>query len=244
MYNHPKFNEQGCMKWFPGNTIVSDLSKHKDVMYIIKEIQKAYQKLSFSNKYVFLPDDSIHMTVFELLCHFNRKTSQWSDNLSLDEPLEHIDLYFHEQLKTTPFPSGFKMKPLPKIETTVLKVNPFDQRATSILKEFRDQLAQKTGVRFPNHDTYQFHISFGYKIHELTQAEQASVNQLNHLLAKEISKLDTIDIEQIYYTVFEDMSEFVPYHAQARNQLRRKKGYNRIKQGGSMVDRTCKHSVP
>lgn len=226
MSKKQKFNEIGHMKWFPGNTIISDLSQNKDVMYVIRSIQEAYKNLPFAHKYALLPEESIHMTVFELLCHFNRKSSHWSKRLSLDAPLEKIDLRLYEMLSNMKPPIHFKMKPLSLVDRTVISVEPFDEETKQILKEFRDHIAHITGVKFPNHDTYQFHISFGYKIAELTEAEKETIQCLNARLTEEIiSKVDSIHIEEINYTVFEDMSKFVPYERDARKKLREEKGY-------------------
>ncbi|NGP46777.1 DUF1868 domain-containing protein, partial [Bacillaceae bacterium SIJ1] len=88
-----KFNEEGRLKWFPGNTIVCNLYEDTKVIEKIKEIQAAYQKLSCAHKFSMMPMSSIHMTVFELLCHFNRTPEKWSEFLNIDEDLEHIDQF-------------------------------------------------------------------------------------------------------------------------------------------------------
>lgn len=220
-----KFNEDGTMKWFPGNTIVSNLYDDEKLMEAIKRIQREYRQLPFSYKYSLTPEESIHMTVFELLCHFNRKPEYWSSQLELDEDLEKLDTYFYDKLSSIKFPSGFEMQPA-RISGTNIEVNPVDENTRKLLKDLREQLAEVTGVRFPNHDTYQFHISFGYRIHDLTEEEEQEIKKLNETLNKEVvSKIGAITIKEVSYTVFEDMSKFVPYNPGARMQLRVEKGY-------------------
>lgn len=220
-----KFHQNGKIKWFPGNTIVSNLYPDPNVVNTIQKIQKEYQALPFAQKYSFLPIESVHMTVFELLCHFNRSPEKWSEFLNLDESLEKIDEFFHNKLESLPFIQNLKMKPL-QIRSTVLEVDPGDEETNRRLKAFRDQLTEATGVKFANHDKYQFHISFAYLIAELTSEEKLIIAQLNERLRREvITNMEPVKIEKIDYTVFEDMSEFVPYSSEAREKLRVKKGY-------------------
>lgn len=219
-----KFDEEGNMRWFPGNTIVCNLYDNPEVMDAIRRVQSEYRKLPFARKYSLTPEGSIHMTVFELLCHFNRRSEYWSRFLDLDEELEKMDVFFHEKLSSIPFPDGVIQMKAIKIGGTNLLVNPVDEATNKLIRGFRDQLAEVTGVRFPNHDTYQFHISFGYRIHELTEDEQKTVDELNRKLNEEvIAKMGPIPIKKIDYTVFEDMSEFVPYSPSAREELKKRK---------------------
>ncbi|MNZ85969.1 hypothetical protein D3C78_1047770 [compost metagenome] len=192
-------------------------------MNAIKQIQAGYRNLPWVHKYHLMPEGSIHMTVFELLCHYNRTPECWSNNLSLDAPIEETDVFFHQQLKNVDMIHSFKMKPL-SVKGTNLSVEPSDEQTRVMLEEFRNKLTEATGVKFPNHDTYQFHISFGYKLQDLLPEEQLAVDELNEkLLTDVISKMDYVDIKVVDYTVFEDMSEFVPYSEQARKELKLRK---------------------
>lgn len=218
-----KFNQEGGMNHFRGNTIVSNLYLNPNVMNAIQQIQEGYRKLPWVHKYHLMPECSIHMTVFELLCHYNRTSECWSKDLPLDAPIEETDEFFDQQLKSVDMIHSFKMKPL-SVKGTNLAVTPTDDRTRILLENFRNQLTEATGVRFPNHDTYQFHISFGYKLQDLLPEEQLAVDQLNEqLYTNVISKMDDVEIQAVDYTVFEDMSEFVPYSEQARTELKSRK---------------------
>lgn len=226
MQKNKKFNNKGEMQQFPGNTIVSSLYDNKEVLNAFQVIQSEYRALPFAHKYHLLPESSVHMTIFELLCHFNRKVSHWSKHLILDEPIEKVDRYFHNQLSDFQFPNPFEMKPL-AISNTVINVTPINDEIKLVLKNLRDQLSNMTGVRFPNHDTYQFHITFAYKVQPLTELEEKHIQKLNESIHKKIlSKVESITIDKIEYTIFEDMSEFAPYGQKTRELLRKEKGYS------------------
>lgn len=215
-----KFNEKGEISYFPGNTIVGNLHDNPVVMDTILRIQEGYRHLPFTHKFALMPEGSIHMTVFELLCDFNRKPDFWSKALSLDDPIEKADEFFAQRLQNIEMPRDFKMKPVGVYHTS-LEVAPIDEDTRQILQDFRNLVSEATGVSFANHDTYKFHISFGYKLRELTKEEEKIVEQLNETLYSEvISKVDHIDIGPVDYTLFVDMSEFIPYSTDARKKLK------------------------
>lgn len=218
-----KFNEKGEISYFPGNTIVGNLYHNRVVVDTIQRIQEGYRNLSFAHKFGLMPEGSIHMTVFELLCDFNRQPDYWSKELSLDDPIEKTDEFFARKLQSIKMPHDFQMKPV-GIQSTSLEVTPINEGTGKMLRDFRNAVSDATGIRFENHDTYKFHISFGYKLQELTADEEKIVDQLNQTLYSEvISKVDYVEIGAVDYTIFEDMSEFVPYSSEARRELKLRK---------------------
>ena len=147
-----KFNHEGGMNHFPGNTIVSNLYEDPAVMDVIHRIQEGYRSLPFAYKYHLMPEGSIHMTVFELLCHYNRTPECWAKDLLLDAAVEETDVFFHQRLQSLEMIQGFQMKPI-SVKGTNLSVIPSSENVRVTLENFRNLLAEVTGVRFPNHDT-------------------------------------------------------------------------------------------
>ena len=88
-----KFNEDGTFRFFTGNTIICDLSRNQEVMNEIRYIQERCKALPCASKFVFMPPESIHMTVFELLCFFKREKSLWSSYLDLNSNPEETDAF-------------------------------------------------------------------------------------------------------------------------------------------------------
>lgn len=180
-----KFKENGEFNHFPGNTVVANLYTKQDLMEVVDIIQSRYRELPFIDKFTLTPRNSIHMTVIELLCHENRETEFWSSNLPLDTPLQEIHDYFAKQLEIFPL----------------------------LDEEIRTYVSEKAGVRFPNHDRYQFHISIGYLRIPLTEEEEEEFIKVRAELTEILlEKIPTITVNRIDYTVFEDMRQFVPYH--------------------------------
>ncbi|KXU04976.1 hypothetical protein SORDD24_00977 [Streptococcus oralis] len=91
-------------------------------------------------------------------------------------------------------------------------MEPANSESSQRLKEIRDYIAEKTGVRFANHNSYQFHISIGYVREPLTEVEKQLFDGVRARLTQLLlEKLPLISIERIEFTVFEDMRKFVPY---------------------------------
>lgn len=221
--NEKKFNEDGSFRSFPGNTIVCNLHDQPKVVEDILWIQQEHSKLSFAQKFAWNPPQSFHMTVFELLCHYHRQAPLWSSRMQLDVPLEELDRFFAEALEPIEFPEHIAMK-VNRLNKTTISVSPYDQETRQRLHEFREQVSLTTGVRFPNHDTYGFHISFGYQLIQMTPEEEEQFKQFQHHLSELlVQRLSSVEMGKAEYTVFEDMTEFVPYTKDARAMLQRQR---------------------
>jgi hypothetical protein len=92
-------------------------------------------------------------------------------------------------------------------------VEPADEASAKRLEEIRTYVSEKAGVRFPNHDSYHFHISVGYLRNPLTEEEEKEFTKVRAELTKVLlEKIPVITVNRIDYTVFEDMRRFVPYN--------------------------------
>ncbi|KXU04977.1 DUF1868 domain-containing protein [Streptococcus oralis] len=208
-----KFKENGDFNYFPGNTVVANLYTKPELMEVIDIVQSRHLELPFIDKFTLTPRGSIHMTVIELLCHENREPEFWSSHLALDTPLQEIHDYFAKELDIFPLLNEeIRMRVVGMGRQNIL-VEPADEASAKRLEEIRTYVSEKAGVRFPNHDTYQFHISIGYLRIPLTEEEEAEFTKVRAELTEILlEKIPVITVNRIDYTVFEDMRQFVPYH--------------------------------
>ena len=207
-----KFKENGEFNHFPGNTVVANLYTNSDLMEVVDIIQSRYRELPFIDKFTLTPRDSIHMTVIELLCHENRESEFWSSHLPLDTPLQEIHDYFAKQLEIFPLLNEDIHMRVTEMGNQNILVEPADEKSAKRLEEIRTYVSEKAGVRFPNHDRYQFHISIGYLRVPLTEDENEEFTKVKKELTKVLlEKVPVITVNRIDYTVFEDMRRFVPY---------------------------------
>ena len=208
-----KFKENGEFNHFPGNTVVANLYSKPDLMEVVDIIQSRYRELPFIDKFTLTPRESIHMTVIELLCHENREPEFWSSHLSLDTPLQEIHDYFAKQLEIFPLLNENIHMRVTEMGNQNILVEPADEESAKRLEEIRTYVSEKAGVRFPNHNRYQFHISIGYLRVPLTEEEDKEFKKVKEELTKVLlEKAPVITVNRIDYTVFEDMRQFVPYH--------------------------------
>ena len=208
-----KFNKDGSFMRFPGATIVSHLEKDGEIFKQVEVIQRLASQLPYSDKFTFLPIPSFHMTNYVLYNDnkINRNGPEWSSKYPTDTPNELMNKNIFEDLKNIYFPEAFCMK-LTHISNTSLRLAPADDKTAHDLTVFRDAVAEATGIRWPDHEEYIFHISYAYKLIMLTQdeeehnkaflAEQASVFQ---------EKFPTFIVPKGEFCVFEDMRHFEPY---------------------------------
>lgn len=207
-----KFKENGDFNTFRGNTVVANLYTNETLMEVVNYIQGEYRKLPFIHKFTLTPNGSIHMTVMELLCDQNRRPEYWSKELSLDLPIDDVSDYFGEKLTDFPLENEKIVMKTTAMGDQNLLVEPADEESAQRLVEVRSYIAEKTGVQFPNHFNYQFHISIGYLRIPLSEEERQYFERFKSELSKYLlDKLPTIEIKRIDYTVFEDMTKFVPY---------------------------------
>lgn len=205
-----KFHADGSLRYFPGNTIVAMCQQEPYLSELIWA-QDQYKALPFSHKFGFLPHTSFHMTVIELLCDQVRKLTHWSKYLDLDVPLRETDAFFAEKLATVVFPNTIKMVPtrMNLANAITLRLQPIDDDMANILKTFRDEVAEKTGVRFPNHTTYKFHITLAYKLQHFTESETQQYNDVTKQVEQRIlSTLNPLRLDKPNFVTFAGMGEF------------------------------------
>ena len=64
----------------------------------------------------------------------------------------------------------------------------FTHKDEKLLRETRDQLSNLLGIKFPTHDSYNFHISLGYLLRWLSENEIKIIIKESHRLFKEFNK--------------------------------------------------------
>ena len=99
------------------------------------------------------------------------------------------------------------------VETTrksiALNLKPADAETDQALRTYRDRVAQATGVRFPDHEQYQFHISLAYRLIHLTEAEESELDRLLTSIDQYLqSHFGLFEAPPPQLTLFDDMFRF------------------------------------
>ena len=216
-----KFNEDGSVRSFPGSTVIACVDPAHDVAVYQAAIwaQAQLQAMRCAGKMAFLPPDSFHMTVMDLICDQIRRADRWSCHMPLTTSLAEMDEFFIERLSAVEPPTKLRMSFVRVRQPgIVLALEPADVSTAKTIWHYREHIAKATGVRFSDFERYGFHISLAYNLVELNGTEQSE-------LATTFARIDerlgaTFGIfapapPQLVF--FEDMFAFVP--AQRRYTL-------------------------
>lgn len=216
-----KFHTDGSVRRFPGNTVICFGTPDCAAYQHGKWIQAQLGALPFAHKFTMLPPSSFHMTVFQLLCDEEREPQFWSSQLPLDMPLAETDAFFLKKVPAVEAPANFRMTFMDLgIGHTAMgmRLKPADDETHHAVWDYRERLATATGVRFPDHDEYVFHISLCYIAQEMTDAEAAQLADVQEQVnAKLTQEFGVFESGQPTLTFFDDMFAFVP--AEERHTL-------------------------
>jgi hypothetical protein len=211
-----KFYADGTARRFPGNTIICFVDPESPLGQAASAFQAALHAQPWGAKFALLPPSSFHMTVMDLLCDQVRVAERWSPHLPLDAPLPATDAFFLERVPAVPLPTLRTMR-VDSIYTgfgLMLMLEPTDAATEAALRGYRDAIASATGVRHPDHNSYGFHMSLGYRLYALDAAETASLTALCAAWAPQLRDAGaTLALPPPVLCSFADMTAFVPLTA-------------------------------
>lgn len=207
-----KFNADGTPRSYPGSTVICFTPPDSPIYRIGAALQDELRARPYGHKFGFLPPSSFHMTVFSLICDQRRDPAEWSAALPIDAPLVETDRHFIETVTPIAPPPNFRM-----IMNFIngwgysLVLSPADETTFFALRTYRNQLSRATGVRYPDHDTYVFHMTLAYVLIALTPDE--ALDYLAWRTARGDALRNQIGVFETgapVLTFFEDMFAFVP----------------------------------
>ena len=175
-----KFEPNGCVRYFPGNTIICHLPPESALYRTLLVVYNELAGKDFALFYTLLPPASWHMTVFEGVCDQVRKPSFWPEDMSLDAPLTRCNARFKQKLASfdlgiePPFRMAIEGWETLKdgIAVRIVSASAADELR---LRQLRDRLAELLGICHPIHDTYVFHVSVAYLLRHLNQQESQDI---------------------------------------------------------------------
>jgi hypothetical protein len=161
-----KFDTNGDVLQFEGNTIISLLDHNTEVFRKAVLIRNDLEKMKISKCVTFLPDESLHMTVIEGVCDKVREKNYWTSLFPLDVKLTEIDKEFENKfVKISPFPKVLMSFYSFLVEGGIcISLKPSSEEDKNKIEKWRDEVSDVLGLKFPNHNNYGFHISLAYGI--------------------------------------------------------------------------------
>lgn len=209
-----KFNADGTVRRFPGNTIISMVNHGKDVFTHFLHVRELFMASPAAPCVTLLPLDSIHMTVIEGVCDQVRRPGYWTSLLPLDCPLSATDALFEARFAELA-PLGevtLRMSHVVCTGAILLRMEPVTPADEARLRAYRDAASAALGLRFPNHDSYHFHITLGYFTKEPTPAQEQALMEFCAQADRYIAEHDIrMRAEEPLLTFFDSMFRFEPH---------------------------------
>ncbi len=212
-----KFNEDGSAMPFPGATIISFLPQTHPVFGEMLRIAQQARQAAYSHKFTFLPPASYHMTNKVLYNDHpsDREGPGWSEKYPRDLSCAELDASLARDLlrivQRGDWPQSFRMR-LWYVDNNSLKLQPATTRCADELRHFRDAVAQETGIRWPDHEKYVYHMTYAYRLQELSEGEAEEFRQLTLQQAALFRRqFPEFDLPAGVFCTFCDMTHFEPY---------------------------------
>lgn len=146
-----KFHADGSVRSFAGNTVISFIDHAAPIFALFCRVRSVLQATSAGDCFTYLPDDSIHMTVFEGVCDQWRDASLWTHFLPVDCPLTEVDKLFEQRFRLAPVWKEVYMHAV-GIKTDGgygIALEPASAEDASRLRTYRDALRELLGIEFP-----------------------------------------------------------------------------------------------
>ncbi|OIW31717.1 DUF1868-domain-containing protein [Coniochaeta ligniaria NRRL 30616] len=207
-----KFDKDGNVQPFPGNTIVCHLSQSSELYASLLGLYEKLRTGPHSHLYTLLPPPSWHMTVFEGVCDQVRKPGYWPSDLPPDAPLADCTAHFAEKLST--FDLGFDPPPY---RMCVRGIDPLeiglglhlefrDAGEETRFRALRDRISETLSLRHPGHESYGLHLSLAYLLRHLTDDQKAEISKLvlDHLAGSPVE----FELGAPEFCTFENMFAF------------------------------------
>lgn len=206
-----KFHADGSVRSFAGNTVISFIDHADPIFALFCRVRSMLQATSAGDCFTYLPDDSIHMTVFEGVCDQWRDASLWTHFLPVDCPLTEVDKLFEQRFRLAPVWKEVYMHAV-GIKTDGgygIALEPASAEDASRLRTYRDALRELLGIEFPGHDTYRYHISICYGVKSPTAAQETALDRFEkdaeHVIAQSNA---TFRVNAPHLTYFRNMFGF------------------------------------
>ncbi|KAJ6584628.1 RNA ligase/cyclic nucleotide phosphodiesterase [Mycena capillaripes] len=208
-----KFDPDGNVQHYPGNTIIAHLSPSSEPE-LYNSLLALYDKLKnshLSHLYALLPPSSWHMTVFEGSVDQVRNSSRWPDDLPIDASLEECTSLYRNKLSSFDLqcdpPYHISITGFDPLQSGIgVHLEPYTVEENARIRGLRDRLSNLLHIRTTNHDTYGLHLSVAYLLRFLTEDQDKELTKL--LMDHFESMPKRFELGPPEFCTFEDMFAF------------------------------------
>ncbi|KAK3658361.1 hypothetical protein LTR56_001772 [Elasticomyces elasticus] len=207
-----KFDPEGKIMSYPGNGVLSPLNPASDLHHALYGLLADIKKQDWASLYSFLPPSSWHMTTYEGISDQIRHREQWPAGLPVTSSLKAC--HAHVATRLADLQHGLGDAPLQiKVagfeslaDGIALRLEPVSAEGERALRDLRDRLSERLGVRHPGHDTYSFHMGMGYLLRYLSTEDAAKITEF--LQGWQAKLPASFELAVPEYCVYDDMYAF------------------------------------
>lgn len=218
-----KFNADGTVKHFGGNTFVGHVAQQGrdyDLFDGLLDIYREFPAHGFASKIALTPPSSYHVTVFGGLNDEDKGRARWPRTLSADLSVEEVTQQWLRELKKRPrlveprFEFAFGTPVAMTDGAPHVPLHPVNDTTARRLAALRDALSEFTGIRDKNHDAYKYHLTVGYIHQLLTDQEAQSLKAATEGWVERLAaRSGTLTIPAVHFCSLRDMYAFRELHA-------------------------------
>lgn len=202
-----KFYSNKSYRYFPGCAIIKFLTNPEQIKIII-DLKREMEESGKFEKFIFLPENSYHMTVSDLVTYCNMHENDFFANFIFKEEtnFDKIDQKIMDVLKQEFFQLNVKMVP-EKIIAKQIRLQPKTKEDQEKLIQFRRKIHELLGLKM--NEGYKFHISLTYQLFEITEEEKQDIDRFLQVLSqKYLGLLKEFEIDIATLVAFNDMAEY------------------------------------
>ena len=203
-----RYDTEGRFLSEPGNTVVSHVTAGSPSGAAVLGVRDRLMAMPEARQFAFTAPSSLHMTIFQGIIEHRRKLPYWPADMSLDTPIEVMTAHYREQLANFVPLEPFRARAT-EITPTGLALEGDSAADRACLKAWRDAFADAFGYRHPDHDDYEFHITFAYPVDWLDDGALLRWQvMLDEQLAFLREQAPVIALDPPAFCSFEDMNHF------------------------------------
>lgn len=192
----------------PGNTVVCHLDLEAEGGRAVAAARAAMMALPGADRFLFTPQESLHMTVFEGVLDNRRTAGAWPDWMERDAPVEDVTEAMLARLAGYEGPGGFAVR-VAAVRPGGLVLRGATDADEAVMRAWREALAKMFGYRQAEHDAYAFHMTFAYPVawlsDDLVEVWEKSLARIG---AELVAAAPVLPLRAPAFCRFADMTRF------------------------------------
>jgi hypothetical protein len=191
-----------------GNTVVCPLDVSAPTHTAVLEARCRMLALPHANHFIYTPESSLHMTVFEGVIETRRTRNSWPDDCGHTASVETATNTILPRLVEFSPPPSFSAR-VAGLRPTGLILEGATQADETNMRAWRDALTAPFGYRHDDHDEYKFHMTFAYPVEWLPDSIRPEWEaEFSSILADLVDAAPVIPLKPPAFCQFADMNRF------------------------------------